>query len=385
MALLNSLRKLLTTSGDRSSEPGGDTASTVTRSGSPGVSTPSQGPVPAPQVSATHAAVPSTQASAVGGSTLPAAAFVGAGATATTLQATPEWLRFSARLFGFQRLRDVPPHPQEAPLLQRLHARSGADWAELLPRLPAVLPQLLRLMRRENLSSRELVDLLSRDPSLVGELMRMANSAMYRPEREITDLASAVMVIGHEGLNQVVLRVTMRPIFNQDRQGRFSRQAGTLPWDLSERCAFAAMCLSPPGDERFAAYLAGLGAQVGLMALLRVLDGLPVGQRPSLDREGLHRQLLPLTADWSARIVTHWGFPGRVAEAIAVRPGQGAEVAVLAAIVREAHAVALRHLLQPGLTASQLGDWSLAQQRAYAALEERFNASGDAPALSTAG
>lgn len=313
----------------------------------------------------------------------PTEAVAGSGAA---LQATPEWLQFSARLFGFQRLRDVPPHPQEAPLLQRLQARSGPDWADLLPRLPAVLPQLLRLMRRENLSSRELVDLLSRDPSLVGELMRMANSAMYRPEREITDLASAVMVIGHEGLNQVVLRVTLRPIFNQDRQGRFSRQAGTLLWDLGERCALAAMRLSPPGDERFPAYLAGLGAQVGMMALLRVLDGLPVGQRPALDREGLHRQLLPMSCEWSARIVTHWGFPSRVAEALTQRTGQGAEAAVLSEWVRVAHAVALRHLMQPGLTAAQLGDWSPAHQRAYAALEERFNASGgDAPATPTAG
>lgn len=315
----------------------------------------------------------------------PMAALAPADLTGAPLQASPEWLQLSARLFGFQRLRDVPPHPQEAPLLQRLQTRSGPDWAELLPRLPAVLPQLLRLMRRENLSSRELVDLLSRDPSLVGELMRMANSALYRPEREITDLASAVMVIGHEGLNQVVLRVTLRPIFNQDRQGRFSRQAGTLLWDLGERCALAAMRLAPPGDERFAAYLAGLGAQVGMMALLRVLDALPVGQRPALDREGLHRQLLPMSCDWSARICTHWGFPGRVAEALAPRAGQGVEASVLSEIVREAHAVALRHLMQPGLTASQLGDWSPSRQRAYAALEERFNAAGGAPAITPAG
>lgn len=382
MALLNSLRKLLSSSGDRPAAPGTDTGLSSRASG-PG----SQPGLPMPPGGSAGASIPPAASGLP--TTVAAVALVASGApvelSGAPLQASPEWLQFSARLFGFQRLRDVPPHPHEAPLLQRLQARSGPDWAELLPRLPAVLPQLMRLMRRENLSSRELVDLLSRDPSLVGELMRMANSALYRPEREITDLASAVMVIGHEGLNQVVLRVTLRPIFNQDRQGRFSRQAGTLLWDLGERCALAAMRLAPPGDERFAAYLAGLGAQVGMMALLRVLDALPVGQRPALDREGLHRQLLPMSCEWSARIVTHWGFPGRVAEALNQRAGQGAEVAVLSEIVREAHAVALRHLMQPGLTVSQLGDWSPARQRAYAALQERFNASGDAPATAPAG
>ncbi len=385
MALLSTLKKLLSSD---SRKPAATTVAPSTLRGAPSTTTaasaPAAAPSPALSLTLPDISVFSGTPSTHGYDTVPASRPITlgppelypGGASPDRLQpVSAEWLQFSARLFGLQRLKDSAPHPLESALLQRLQTRTGSQWSELLPRLPAVLPQLMGLMRRENLSSRALVDVLSRDPSLVGELMRVANSALYRPEREITDLASAVLVLGHEGLNEVVMRVTMRPIYNQT-QGRYSRQAGTLLWDLGERVGLAAMQLAPPGDERFAAYLAGLSSQVGLMGLLRVLDTLPVGQRPGLDREGLHRQLVTLSAGWSSLIVAHWGFPTRVVDALVARPGQpgqSAEVAVLAQVVRAAGAVGLRHLMQPGLQASQLGDWSLAQRRAYEALEQRFS------------
>jgi len=276
--------------------------------------------------------------------------------------------------------------------MQRLQAQRGSQWADLLPRLPAVLPQLMRLVRRPDVSGAELAQLLSRDPSLVGELMRLANSPRYRTEREITDLSGAVMVLGQQGLNQLVMSVALRPIFHQGR-GRYASRAGTLLWDLSERTALATMRLANAGGERtalatmrlanagddeFSAYLSGLSSQLGLMALLRALDGMSAPSVPPLDREGLHRQLLPLTAAWSAQVVEHWGFPPKVAEALAPRPGRGAESTVLAHLVRQAQAVALRQLMQPGLQPAQLGDWSAAQQRCYADLDREFSAGNPA-------
>ncbi|KAI1696620.1 HDOD domain-containing protein [Ditylenchus destructor] len=50
--------------------------------------------------------------------------------------------------------------------------------------------------------------------------MRLANSPRYRPEREITDLSGAVFLLGQQGLNQLVMSVALRPIFNQAK-GRY--------------------------------------------------------------------------------------------------------------------------------------------------------------------
>ncbi|WP_431049853.1 HDOD domain-containing protein [Roseateles sp. L2-2] len=369
MALLSSLRKLLSGSGDTKST-GGASATGGTSKGAaatPASAQPAGAPI-APVLSPV-----SSHSQGPGMMSTQTAVYTGGDIVFPSLDASPEWLHFSTRLFGLSRLKDVPPSSGEQGLMQRLQAQRGSQWADLLPRLPAVLPQLMRLVRRGNVSSSELAQLMSRDPSLVGELMRLANSPRYRTEREITDLAGAVMVLGQQGLDQLVMSVAMRPLFHHGK-GRYGSRSGTLLWDLSERTAFATARLANAGDDEFSAYLAGLSSQLGLMALLRALDGMSAPSVPPLDREGLHRQLLPLTAAWSAQIVEHWGFPPQVAEALAPRPGRGAESIVLAHLVRQAQAVALRQLMQPGLQPAQLGDWSAAQQRCYADLEREFNA-----------
>jgi HD-like signal output (HDOD) protein len=369
MALLSSLRKLLTGSAGATSprRPSGKGAPSA--------------PAPPPAASAARVEMPPLPSQAPGSAhshgpslvSTQTAVYTGGELVFPTLEASPEWLHFSARLLGLSRLKDVPPSAGEQALMQRLQAQRGSQWADLLPRLPAVLPQLMRLVRRPDVSGGELAQLLSRDPSLVGELMRLANSPRYRTEREITDLSGAVMVLGQQGLNQLVMSVALRPIFHQGK-GRYASRAGTLLWDLSERTALATMRLANAGDDEFSAYLSGLSSQLGLMALLRALDAMSAPAVPPLDREGLHRQLLPLTAAWAAQIVEHWGFPPKVAEALAPRPGRGAESTVLAHLVRQAQAVALRQLMQPGLQPAQLGDWSAAQQRCYADLDREFAA-----------
>src|SRR5581483_9840407 len=48
------------------------------------------------------------------------------------------------------------------------------------PRRPNLLPQLMRAVNDEEVSRRELAALIARDPSLVGGLLKMANSSYYR-------------------------------------------------------------------------------------------------------------------------------------------------------------------------------------------------------------
>lgn len=283
-------------------------------------------------------------------------------------------LAFSQRLLGLEALRPGELEPSEQALLTRLQAQlqDGRAWMDSLPRLPALLPQLMSLARREDVSARELVALLSRDPSLVGELLRLANSPRYRSGREITDLQSAVMVLGQQGLNQLVMSVALRPIYSQS-QGRFARQAGTLPWDMSERCAQACVLLAGAGQDGFAAYLCGLSAQVGLMALLRMLDAQP-GLRRAPAAEAFHRQWLLLAAHGSAQVAQHWGLPPLVCAALA-EPPRSAQATVLAQLLQQGQALALQQLLHPGQEAlAQTGGWSSTQLRCLAELERQFPA-----------
>ena len=260
---------------------------------------------------------------------------------------------FSAQLLVTGPLLDGPPAPAEQAVLDLLAgmAAQGLDPA-LVPRLPAVLPKLMSLVRRDDVSPRELADLLGRDPSLVGEVVRLANSARYRPVREITDLQGAVLVLGQIGLAQLVTRVAVRPIFNA-AQGRFGRAAAAPMWDLAERCAHACAALRAGQADVFAAYLAGTAAHVGLMASVRVLDQSYGAQEPPAST-GFHDALWRHAAQLSVHAARDWAFPENVVAALAQRagtaprdPGDALATALLAA-----DRAAKRQLLAPEVAAT---------------------------------
>lgn len=57
-------------------------------------------------------------------------------------------------------------------------------WTELehlpeniIPRLPSVIPKIMMTLRREDTSAQDITDLISQDLSLVGEVIRLSDSA----------------------------------------------------------------------------------------------------------------------------------------------------------------------------------------------------------------
>jgi HD-like signal output (HDOD) protein len=230
-------------------------------------------------------------------------------------------LSFSTALLGSGVLAESACPPGDLAVLDSLDALARGGQDPDLPRLPRVLPQLMSLTRREEVGAREISETLAHDPALVGEVLHLANSPLYRGHQELTRLDDAVARLGQLGIRQLVTQVAMRPIFNRGA-GRFSSQAGTKLWALSERCAHAATYLNAGEVERacdpFNAYLAGLMAHVGTMASLRVLDqaGAPSRGPLSLKSTGFHRSYLAANALLSARLATHWGLPPEVCEAL---------------------------------------------------------------------
>jgi len=280
--------------------------------------------------------------------------------------------RFTALLLGAGPLRRADADPAERRIIEQLAelARSGRD-SNLVPRLPAVLPRLIGLVRRDDVAPRELAERLSRDPALVGEVVRLANSPRYRTGRDVADLQEAVIVLGQHGLIQLVTRAAMRPIFNA-QQGRFSRIAGTRLWDLSDRCAHACAQLCG-GADRFQAYLAGMVANAGLIVALRVLDaGYQESRAP--DSEDFHRALGDVTSMLSERIARHWNFHPDVCRAVGRRAGSRAGEADddLTRALRTADRISKWHLLMPGLAVDALAGLTDAERGCYAELERTF-------------
>lgn len=255
---------------------------------------------------------------------------------------------FGASLLGGGEPLSQPPSAAERDALARLHAlaEQGLD-ASAVPRLPAVLPKLMALARRDDVSPREISELLARDPALVGEVVRLANSPRYRTQRPIEDLTGALMLLGQLGLSQLVMRAAVRPIF-KTAQGRLGQAAAARLWELSERCGHASGSRRAGFPDAFSAYLAGTAAPVGLIVALRVLDqGMPVVAPGSqILHAGMWRQALRL----SAQAARQWDFPDEVAQSLTylAGPSMGAAEAAgdpLTQALRQALAAALSQAL----------------------------------------
>lgn len=190
------------------------------------------------------------------------------------------------------------------------------EAASLVPRVPAVIPQLLHSLRDQDSSAARLARQVAQDPVLVAELIREVNSPYYRPATPVRNLEGALLLLGQNGLRMLLARVAFRPVISM-QTGPLARQLAPSLWRQSELCALAAGLLAPRhGADPFEAYLAGLMHNVGLVVALRVIDGLlPAGALPDDDAFGLG--LVAAARRISARIAAEWELPPAIGHAIA--------------------------------------------------------------------
>jgi HD-like signal output (HDOD) protein len=109
------------------------------------------------------------------------------------------------------------------------------------PRRPHLLPQLMRAVNDEDVSRRELVSIIARDPALVGSLLKMANSAFYRvTPNPIETIERAIVMLGSDGLRSLITAALMQPIFEVSMAGSFPRFPDIV-WEHAMLSAHAAI------------------------------------------------------------------------------------------------------------------------------------------------
>jgi HD-like signal output (HDOD) protein len=99
----------------------------------------------------------------------------------------------------------------------------------------------MRAINDDEVSRRELAAIISRDPGLVGSLLKMANSAFYRVSfRQVETIERAVVMLGSDGLRSLVAAALMQPIFQQSSARGFPRFP-EIVWEHALRSAHAAI------------------------------------------------------------------------------------------------------------------------------------------------
>jgi len=82
-----------------------------------------------------------------------------------------------------------------------------------IPLAPPVVAQLMRLISDPTVGAEAIGDALGHDPTLVAQLLRVANSPFYGRRGKVSNLASAVMVLGFNALRNLVVALSTREIY----------------------------------------------------------------------------------------------------------------------------------------------------------------------------
>ncbi|RMG72732.1 MAG: HDOD domain-containing protein [Nitrospirae bacterium] len=132
-----------------------------------------------------------------------------------------------------------------------------------IPTLPAVVPKLLSLFEQEDADARKIARLISEDPALTANVLKVANSAYYGFPGRITGLEHAVMLLGFNMVRALTLSVGVIKSLPESKDGFLEE---TL-WLHSIRVATSMEELgkqfSMPSDERGYIFIIGLLHDIG--------------------------------------------------------------------------------------------------------------------------
>ncbi|PAK92309.1 histidine kinase [Stenotrophomonas rhizophila] len=208
---------------------------------------------------------------------------------------------------------------QDAALLAAVAAALEAqDWsARHLPRRPQLLPQLIQTVNDSDASARSMASIISQDAVLTGNLLRIANSPVYRLQAKPVDsLQRAVTLVGTEGIRQIISAVLVQPVM-QLHSDAFP-QFGTVVWEhalLASRAAADHARLVTHEDGFAAQWMGltqGLGAALVMRHLLDVARDQAVLPSPQLAGTLLDAWTLPV----ASRIAAAWELPPSVHQAL---------------------------------------------------------------------
>lgn len=165
-----------------------------------------------------------------------------------------------------------------------------------VPRLPTVIPLLLKQLRDPNASARDYIAIIRQDPVVASAVLTYANSAYFNPYRkQVDNFEQAVATLGINGLRLVLSTAVLQPLV----RGR----GDSLPqriWDQSFICAICCQQLAEIEQlDPFKAYLLGLLHNIGAVTLYNQAQ----------QQSEQHLQVAQPAANLLLQLIEQWGQP----------------------------------------------------------------------------
>lgn len=218
-----------------------------------------------------------------------------------------------------------------------------------LPSMPEVAAQLMQSFDDDNMGLSDLAQIVGKDPALAAKVLRLANSARYRPAADIGSLRDAAAVLGMDTMRNLALSACLSgafpPVRGLDR-GRFWRHSMAT-------AAYAQLLSKWLQVDSESSYLAGLMLRTGQILMAQTEPDLVADEEALVDVAGCRVELeisrFGCThGDVTAELAQRWRFPASMVEAFAQasEPMSAHPFSLQGAVLRMAEVLADAHDLE---------------------------------------
>jgi len=206
--------------------------------------------------------------------------------------------------------------------LDRVLYAAMSDESLELPPPPEVANEVMRLTRGDaaadgagDASSQQLAALIQRDVALAGQVMRVANSALYARRTPVVTLSQAIGWLGIREVRNIAFAVAVQgQVFTSSY---FRREMADLWRESVITALFAQEIARLKRRNVESAYLCGLLHRAGMAVILNRVGAAALKHRITPDPVAV----MSAAARQEARVGTHlaiaWGLPPAVSAAIA--------------------------------------------------------------------
>ena len=206
--------------------------------------------------------------------------------------------------------------------LDRVLYAAMSDESLELPPPPEVANEVMRLTRGDaaadgagDASSQQLAALIQRDVALAGQVMRVANSALYARRTPVVTLSQAIGWVGIREVRNIAFAVAVQgQVFTSSS---FRREMADLWRESVITALFAQEFARLKRRNVESAYLCGLLHRAGMAVILNRVGAAALKHRVTPDPLAV----MNAAARQEARVGTHlaiaWGLPPAVSAAVA--------------------------------------------------------------------
>ena len=204
----------------------------------------------------------------------------------------------------------------QIPLIDLINQKLEQDDVEL-PVFDSVSQDVYNAIQNGSIDASTICEIMQKDPVLVSEVLRLANSSFFSGLAEVSTLQDAVVRLGMKQMSTLVMSISQKRMYSAS-DGIFKDRMVKL-WEHVSAASLSARWISrATGNQKLAdeVHVAALLHDVGKLSLLRIIEDLATSEDLPLNDHLVDSTLEKLHATHGAKLLELWGLPQSLCEIV---------------------------------------------------------------------